>query len=442
MVQQSALPLFRRALKRFVQLVAAIFYRKIDVVSDRPLAARGAMLLAVNHTNGLADSLVVIAKAPGFPHFLAAASWWKYAPARLLFRLGGVLPVHRQRAGEDPSQNVAGFEECHRALAVGAQIAIHPEGDMHQGPSLLPLKTGAARIALGAVRDAGVDDLVVVPHAIVYADRGRFRSQAALNVGEPIEVLHWADQFDVDPEGAVRELTERIAEGMRAVTANFESKDQEALAYKAAAYALADEGAGYGRRYEVMRMLGCAFRAESDASGEAFRSLAAAVDAHNDDLLAIGVRRADAAPRLQPRLRREHRRNAAAALALTPAALIGMAGNAPVAAIVAAVSSRVRNDGWQATAKGVTAVLALPVVWAVEVAAVSRRCGRRWGAFVAIASPVGGLAWVAWWARWSRWRHDVWRRRTEREAPREFEAAVESRTEVCRLVDELVSTRP
>ena len=77
------------------------------------------MILAANHGNALADVAVIIAGTPEFPHFLAAASWWKSAPGAVLFGLGGVVPIHRRRDGEHTEQNASSFEAVPRRARSG-----------------------------------------------------------------------------------------------------------------------------------------------------------------------------------------------------------------------------------------------------------------------------------------------------------------------------------
>ena len=89
-----------RALKGLAWIVVSVFYRRIDVTGDSAWREPGRPTIVVaNHTNALADPVVILAKLPGHPRFLAAGSWWKFAPARYLFKLAGVVPVFRQRDG-------------------------------------------------------------------------------------------------------------------------------------------------------------------------------------------------------------------------------------------------------------------------------------------------------------------------------------------------------
>ncbi len=167
--------------------------------TDRPV------IFAANHSNALGDVAVIVAKTPKFPHFLATATWWKRRPARMLFELGGVLPVRRRADGPDPSGNEATFEACYRALAAGAHLVIFPEGVMHPEPELRPLKTGAARIATGALAYVP-DGVAIVPVGLVYESRGRWRSRAIVRFGAPILVK---DECDV------RVLTQQLADALQ-----------------------------------------------------------------------------------------------------------------------------------------------------------------------------------------------------------------------------------
>src|SRR5918996_136549 len=70
----------------------------------------------------------------------------------------------------------------------GGTIGICPEGVSHNEPRLKPLKTGAARIALGAASTGSQLDVKIVPVGLYYTEKTTFRSSALLRFGEPITV--------------------------------------------------------------------------------------------------------------------------------------------------------------------------------------------------------------------------------------------------------------
>ncbi|HVT02236.1 MAG TPA: hypothetical protein VHL58_02545, partial [Thermoanaerobaculia bacterium] len=83
-----------------------------------------------------------------------------------------------------------------------------------------PLRTGAARMALGAAALIG-HAFPIIPVGLVYRDKDRFRSDALFLSGLPIE---WSDleKSSEDDADAVRELTRRIDGGLHAVTINLD----------------------------------------------------------------------------------------------------------------------------------------------------------------------------------------------------------------------------
>ena len=185
------------------------------------------VVIAVNHSNALGDIALMLTVLPQFPRFLAASSWWRHAPVRLLFRLGRVLPVHRRGDGSTGEQNGNTFAACHDALAAADHIAIFPEGRLNSGSELLPLRTGAARIALSAAADAGIPRVALVPVAVAYSDRGRLRSDVAIQFGVPIEIDEWVERVGADPVGNARQLTDlleqRVADAFASATAEIEA---------------------------------------------------------------------------------------------------------------------------------------------------------------------------------------------------------------------------
>jgi len=400
-------PISYRILQLWARTAVSIVYRRVTITDAARLPNDCPVILAANHGNALGDVAVMIAALPEFPSFLAAASWWKSAPARILFDFGGVVPIHRRRDG-DTDQNASAFEACNAALAAGAPIAIFPEGEMHLEPSLLPLKTGAARIALGAAAQADLTDLVVAPVGLVYEDRGRLRSDVEIHFGEPIEVVDWLDNYRVDPTKAVRGVTDLLADRLSQVTVNHGSAEEAALVDRAAAYTLADEpgaseGLQFARRNALRRKLASALAPAGADSAAELRALADAVAIHSHDLQQLGTDTVGAPP-LDEMSRSERNVLQSQLVALAPAAALGVAVNAPMILGVAVASRRIRSDAWQATTKGVGGTLLSPIVWLLEIAFLARHIGKRRAIALTAAGAACGLASIAWRDRFVRLR--------------------------------------
>jgi 1-acyl-sn-glycerol-3-phosphate acyltransferase len=94
-----------------------------------------------------------------------------------IVRTVGALPLYRRiDAGEDVSQNQKTFELCRELLRKGGSIALFPEGVSHNSPKLLPLKSGAARIAIGAASTDGTEpvNVKVMPVGLYYTNKTTF----------------------------------------------------------------------------------------------------------------------------------------------------------------------------------------------------------------------------------------------------------------------------
>jgi hypothetical protein len=171
-------------------------------------------------------------------------------------------------------------------------VAIFPEGTSHDEPALVPLKTGAARLALGATA-RGVR-LAVVPVGLVMADRDRARSEALVVLGPPIE---WDDLrgASADTPAAVRELTERITSALASVTINLDEWADEPLVttaeaiYAAARELPADPADRVRRLWRAAQWL----RALRKTGDPRYPPLAAAVGAHGRRLAQLGLTPAD-----------------------------------------------------------------------------------------------------------------------------------------------------
>jgi len=209
------LPIFS-PLSRFA---LRVFYR-LDVTGER-VPSTGPVLLVANHPNSLLDAAAVGAAAGRPVRFLAKAPLFDHGQVGWLVRGAGAIPVYRRQ--DDPaamSGNDDTFRAAHEALAAGDAVGIFPEGISHTSPSLAPLKTGAARIALGAAARIG-GAFPVVPVGLVFREKESFRSEGMLVVGEPVAWDDLAARGEGD-RAAVGELTDRIGEAIRRVTINLD----------------------------------------------------------------------------------------------------------------------------------------------------------------------------------------------------------------------------
>ncbi|MFN8036361.1 MAG: 1-acyl-sn-glycerol-3-phosphate acyltransferase [Acidimicrobiia bacterium] len=399
-------PFWFRVLKTWARSAAAVFYHPVETTGTRPRASGSPTILAANHSNALGDVALVVAKMPRFPRFLAASSWWNRRSARILFRAGGVLPVHRASEGNGTAGNEATFRDCHAALALGEHVVIFPEGEMGAGAELLPVKTGAARLGLSAAA-AGVDGVVIVPVGLAYEQRGRFRSSAEVHFGEPIEMTGWADAYRADPRQAVRAVTDLLAARLAEAAVAGGKHGAYTVTRRVAAIALAARADATGRHASIAaqnalaRRLAAALDSMPSARRhETLRSLEQVATAHADQLERLGFDGSQSLTAPPP----VGARDVAEVIALAPAARVGAVANAPVLLGALAVGRRASGEGWQATAKGVSGSFLLPLTWATEYAVLNHRWGRRRAVSLTALGAVSGFAALRVLDRARRWR--------------------------------------
>ena len=276
------------------------YYRLSVAGGDVPRT--GPVLLVANHPNSLIDPAMVATAARRPVRFLAKSSLFSHPAVGWLVRGAGAIPVYRQQ--DDPGEmrrNLEMFRAVHAALAEGSAIAIFPEGISHSRPSVTPLKTGAARIALGGATLRGAS-FPIIPIGLVVRDKGTFRSAALAIVGAPVE---WDDLAlaGVESSAAVRDLTARIDVALRAVTVNLDEWEDAPLVECAEAIHAAEMGVPrddlirHERVRDTARILGI-LRASGDPR---WQPLAEDVRRHDRELRRLGLRPIDL--REPPRVR-------------------------------------------------------------------------------------------------------------------------------------------
>lgn len=207
---------------------ARVFYRLRELGEDVP--SEGPLLLVGNHPNGLVDPVLVAARTPRRVRFLAKEPLFRMPLLGRMVRGAGALPVYRPQDGADASQNDRTFEAVFDALGASEVVCLFPEGKSHDEPTLQRLKTGTARMALGAeARHDFQLGVRIVPVGLSYRHKASFRSAAASWVGEPVSCTDLRELHERDAWAAVEELTERVARALSAVSLQLERWEDLAL---------------------------------------------------------------------------------------------------------------------------------------------------------------------------------------------------------------------
>jgi 1-acyl-sn-glycerol-3-phosphate acyltransferase len=406
----------RRVVDRLVRLIAktAIFgwFRSLEVEGMERFPGVGPVVIVAPHFNGFVDPALLAATLPRMPRFLGMSTLWKVPGLGPVLTFVGAVPVYRASEGST-ERNKGTFDACHHVLREGGAIAIFPEGTVNARYRLLPLKTGAARIALGA-RAAGVRGVRVVPVGTIFEDRSAIRSRAVVRVGEPIDLDGDIRSFvgEGEDEGetnhrAVDRLTEEIQARLQAVTVDFDDAE-EALAFDFAARVAIRDPLG-SPRFEVPMAAAWPLAGRVERAEPAERaSVLAAAEKYQAHLDLLGLDDRDVVPgNTEKRFLRRYRSRAARFAAAAPFASVGAAVNLAPAFAVHEIGKRIKTGMGQATPKLLASIALFPLTW-LGLALWLRARGTRHPWVTALAAGPGcGWATLYAFERWDKNRRDI-----------------------------------
>lgn len=194
------------------------YYKKITVSGLDKIPLDKPIITASNHPTGLMDVFLASHHIKRQIKFTAAGSLFKDKLQAAFLTSVGTIPVYRRKDSPgEQDKNVESFEHCFQELESGGAIGFYPEGTSHPEPWINPIKTGAARIALQAEERNNFElDLLAIPIGINSTRPGKFRSSVFVNIGEPIVIKKYQQEYQQDQVEAVNHLTAEIQQGMEA----------------------------------------------------------------------------------------------------------------------------------------------------------------------------------------------------------------------------------
>jgi 1-acyl-sn-glycerol-3-phosphate acyltransferase len=361
-------------------LALRVFFRRIEVKGLKHVSREGATIFVLNHPNGLVDPVFLLCYAPRRVSFLAKAPIFEMPVIGRLARALEAIPVYRrQDEGSDVSRNQETFARARGLLKRGGTLAICPEGVSHSDTKLRPLKTGAARIALGVVAEDANLELKIIPAGLYYTAKTAFRSAALLRFGEPIKVEPVA--FDANgepPAEAVHTLSARIERALHDVTLNAEHEQALAISkraeriFSAAAASDADgdlqpDAQSLTREVELQRRFLAGYAFHFEHSPERLAALEARIHRYEEQLRQAGIDLEDlSSPAASPAaVLRYFVTRVLPALYWFPVALFGIVVHYPAYKLAGAIAVAVarRSDDIVSTIKLIAAMLLFPLTW-------------------------------------------------------------------------------
>ncbi len=230
-VKKKVKSMLYRILKVIVAIGIRLYYKEIKVKNRKQLNVNGPCIILANHPNTLMDAWVIgnICKQP--IHYMAKATLFNSPFKQKILRSLNMIPINRRDEGKIAGvANQDSFEACYRVLEEGKTLVIFPEGSSYLERHLRELKTGAARIALEVEnRNQGNLHVQIIPLGLNYLKANRFRSDILVQVGNPMSVESYLEDYQQSAGTAAKRLTEQIRIRLEQLLFNSAAKEEEEL---------------------------------------------------------------------------------------------------------------------------------------------------------------------------------------------------------------------
>jgi len=204
--------LAQRTWQKLCCLFVVLFYKKVEISGAHQLDNHCPVILCANHSNALADAVLLQYTSKRLIHPLARSGLFKNPILKIILSVWQAVPVYRkQDSGDGAVDNDAMFSKAYEMLANNEVLMIFPEGQSHSDLHLRQIKTGISRIALG-YKEKYNELPLIIPVGLNFTNTIKFRSNVYINFGDPLEI---SENFEVSNKQDIKELTREIMFAMK-----------------------------------------------------------------------------------------------------------------------------------------------------------------------------------------------------------------------------------
>lgn len=206
-----------RFLIRLLRVFSHLYFVEMRTLHRARIPQSGPVIIAANHPSSILDAILLAMQTHRQIHFLAKSDLFRNRFVGALLSRLGAIPVYQARYMKSSgASNADVFRKVYELFERGGCLGLFPEGRNSPAFKVLTLKTGGARMALGAeASNAYGLGLTIVPAGLYFEHRELFMSTVLLRFGRPIHVADYAELHRRDPEEAVRRLTAELQASLR-----------------------------------------------------------------------------------------------------------------------------------------------------------------------------------------------------------------------------------
>lgn len=215
-----------------MSFVIAVYFRRTKIKNAHYLRVKGPVIIAMNHPNAFMDPIAFTELAyPPRVFYLARGDAFKKGIVSRILESLGIIPIFRIQDGgkEGLKKNDETYERVNALLKRNQKIIIFAEGLCIQERRLRPLKKGVPRMVFGAMDAHDLKDLTVVPVGVNYSDPAQFRSDLFYNIGKPIKVADYMEQYKEAPAKTMNQFLADLAPRMKELIVHINHKHFEHL---------------------------------------------------------------------------------------------------------------------------------------------------------------------------------------------------------------------
>ncbi|KAJ4490919.1 hypothetical protein J3R30DRAFT_155837 [Lentinula aciculospora] len=204
--------LLHRIIRYVTGLAAVSFFSEIRVIGGENVPQTGPVIITATHHNMMLDPVILSSTFPNqrILHYWSKASLFANPIIRQVLLSTGNIPVDRKS-----NDRQVLFRGTFEALSKNYAVALFPEGTSYTEPRIMQIKDGAAWAALEyakyAQENPGIQEVKIVPAAIVYTNKSKYRSSVIVEFGQPISIDPYKEKFFSDIEGAPRAAAKQLS---------------------------------------------------------------------------------------------------------------------------------------------------------------------------------------------------------------------------------------
>ncbi len=217
-------------LKWMLKRTSDIFFKTVQITGSENIPKHGALMIVANHPSMFMDPVMIGLTTGRRVYFLAKGTLFQGKIANYVLPKLGLIPIHRMQDDSlQVGKNAGTFKKCFEHLENSGTILIFPEGTSITQRRLRPLKTGAAKIALGAEsRNQDKTELHILVVGLHYEDQHKFNRNLLIQIQPPIDVRKF-NQNASEVNKVAQLLTDEIRNKLEEVVISLPDEESDEL---------------------------------------------------------------------------------------------------------------------------------------------------------------------------------------------------------------------